>query len=333
MNGNGVQLTDLLLLAALSFALTALAGLLILPRLRALHLGARERSDGPQSHLKKSGTPLMGGLFMLVGLLLASLYVAYRSAAVLPYTLTLVLILLFAAIGLIDDYTKTKLKQEGLSVRQKTIVMLLAAVLYIIYIMQTKLGSFYLPLAQTPLAQPLWFQIVMGIVLLILFFFISNSVNLTDGVDGLCASVSFIVFCCYAAIAWKIGLDANAVLAAFNLSVILAAACLAFLLFNWHPAKVFMGDTGSLALGAAVAAIPLLLGRPWLLLIVGLLYCLEGLSTVLQVGYYKLSHGQRLFRMAPLHHHFELGGWSELKVVLLFSLFTLLTAVLAYYLV
>ena len=242
----------------------------------------------------------------------------------LPLLFTLLFALLNGAVGILDDRTKFRKGQnEGLLPWQKYLLQLLLCLLYLFAMRQ--IGAvdtvLYIPFVKKTfdlgfLFWPLSILLITGTV---------NSVNLTDGIDGLAASETAVVSAFFAACAFTVG---SLPLAAFSASVI--GCCLGFLLYNFHPAKVFMGDTGSLFLGAAVSGMAFLLGNPLILLVAGLMYIVESVSVILQVGYFKLTHGKRLFKMAPIHHHFEKCGWSENTIVAVFTGLTLLFCVLAY---
>ncbi len=296
---------DLFLAALVSFAATALCGVTIIPFLRRLKFGQSIRDCGPEAHLKKAGTPTMGGLMLFPAVLLTTLFLA----PVDHFTyLALFLFFSHAAIGFADDYIKVVLKRNlGLTARQKLLGQTLAAVLFIFF--NTSENSIWIPVFNTELELgPLYYLLVF-----LLLLGTTNAVNLTDGLDGLAAGATIPVLIVYAFIAFSLSRS----LAVFAVAV--AGACAGFLLFNRHPAKVFMGDTGSLALGGAVAALALLTKTELFLVFIGGLYVIEALSVIIQVISFK-TRGKRIFRMSPLHHHFELGGWSEQKVVKAFWL-------------
>lgn len=334
----------------LVLALTMLCGYIGLPILQKIHVGQREREDGPQSHIQKSGTPTFGGLFFLLPFLLMMLLHLWRVQRLDSFVIPLLLIFSFAAIGFWDDYVKVRVRRGGLSVWQKTAGLLLvdAAFTAVWFYGSDVPVLFRLPLLREPLVLSGTAKFVYWILTVIYLFYMSNAVNLSDGLDGLCSSLTGIsaLMLIPAILIVRHGYDKVAsesatdpVLASLtrilpisdnmlNLSVVLLGGCLGFLVFNRHPALVFMGDTGSQALGVGIAMIPLLMGIPWLMLFHGLIFVAEGLSTLLQVLYFKATHGKRLFRMAPLHHHFELGGWSEVRIVFAFCLVQLFAALL-----
>ncbi len=348
--------------AAILVAAVAL-GLVGLPLLRRLHVGQQVRDDGPQSHLKKSGTPTFGGLFFILPLLGATLYTGLSDPSARVMLALGFLILGFAIAGFIDDYIKVRISKKGLSVRHKSLIMLAVSIAFTVYYLYFAPGQPFLLvpfLAGTPvvgsatpiLVSGLW-KIPYGIFVVLYLFFVTNAVNITDGVDGLCSTVTIIAsagLC--AAGAWltvsladrsrvfsnpaTVGRFLAAAQDARSAAVLAAAVaggCLGFLVFNRHPAKVFMGDTGSQALGAAVAGIALVMGAPWLVAFVGILYIIEALSVMIQVAYFKRTGGKRIFRMSPIHHHFELGGWKEEKIVVVFSLVTLAGSIIGFLIV
>lgn len=317
---------EMLIIAAAACLLTILAGLAGMPLLRKLQVGQTVRDDGPKSHYKKSGTPTFGGFFFLIPLiagtvLLNVFYSGFSSIAVL-----LVLMLLFAFAGFLDDYIKVRISKKGLSVKQKTVMLVIFSVLFTgYYLFLAPIEPFLLlPFSSEPIIISGGFKLLYGLAVVLYLFFVSNSVNLTDGVDGLASSVTVICALMLGAAAVGIGHLTPDSPALGLMSFAIAGSCLGFLVFNWHPAKVFMGDTGSQALGAGLAGIALLMGVPWLIAIAGVVYIAESFSVMIQVAYFKKTGGKRIFRMSPIHHHFELGGWSELKIVAVFSTITLI---------
>lgn len=301
--------------ALVAFVISLIAGKLMIPLLTRLKCGQYIREDGPQEHLKKQGTPTMGAIFLLIGFAAGALIFVKVAPEVLPLVLVT---LAFGLIGFLDDFLKVVLKHnEGLKAAPKFILQVLVSAGFAFYLYKAgystaielpfggklELGFFYYPL----------------VVLFMTAF--DNGTNFTDGLDGLLASVTAVITVFFGAAALMLG----------RLSTVTASAMLGgllgFLVYNAHPAKVFMGDTGSLAIGGFVSAFVLMLNRPLILLLVGFIYVIEVLSVILQVGYFKLTKGKRLFRMAPIHHHFELKGWPETRVV---ARFTVLTAVLCF---
>lgn len=295
-----------------AFIVCALIGPVLIKYLHKLNFGQSIRECGPASHMKKSGTPTMGGLMMLAALALALLWGSFTPRVLIALVLTLG----HGAIGFIDDYIKVVMKRNlGLTAKQKFLLQFILAGAYV-YFAETHSGNteLWVPGLNVTLDFG-WGYYALAFVLLV---GTTNAVNLTDGLDGLVSFVSLPVTLAFAFIAYMQGLLD---LSGFALGM--AGACLGFLLFNRHPAQVFMGDTGSLALGGGVAALALLTRTELLLVIIGGVYVAEALSVIIQVGYFRLTGGKRFFRMAPVHHHFELGGWREVKVVRVFTIFSL----------
>lgn len=298
-------------LAAAVAALTVLlAGPVVIPVLQKLHCGQSIRGEGPERHQSKSGTPTMGGIMLLAGITLGALLGAGFQPAVM---LALFVMLGHGAIGFLDDYIKVVKKRNlGLRAREKLAGQILMAAV-VIFVGTRWLGlttELWLPLAKAP--------IDLGVLYYILVFFVlvgtTNAVNLTDGLDGLATGTVAIAAAAYALVCVSFG---KAEIAAFCAAT--AAACIAFLRFNAYPARVFMGDTGSLALGGALAAAAILTGTELLLILIGGVFVAEALSVIIQVISFQTT-GRRVLRMSPLHHHFELGGWPETKVVRVFWL-------------
>ncbi len=297
-----------------SFVLTALIGFLILPVLRALKAGQSIREVGPTWHNNKAGTPMMGGLMFIFSLILC-LVVAIPTLQDLSVFYVLALSLCFGFVGFLDDFTKIKFKRNlGLTSMQKALLQMAvsAIFLYLLLRQETLKPEIFIPFVDM---QPIQIH-PMVYIFFAMFVMVGcvNAVNLTDGVDGLCgsATVPVMVFFTAAAILqekWDLALMPAA----------LVGGLLAYLIYNWHPAKVFMGDTGSLFLGGAVCGLAFALNMPLILILVGFVYIMETLSVILQVGYFKLTHGRRLFKMSPIHHHFEMCGWKEVKIVLVFT--------------
>lgn len=314
------------------FLLTTLLSKKFIPALISRKMGQPILEIGPRWHKSKEGTPTMGGLFFIVSIALFILvfsFFAFPSEDLIRILLTFGMALLYGAIGFIDDRAKLYKKQnEGLHAYQKFLLQLIVAALYLgamtyFDYLDTKL---YLPFFQkTVELGPAYYGFA-----LILIVGINNSVNLTDGIDGLCASVSAVVAAFFAVCGFAMPHGDGSDLTLALLSGALFGGCLGFLVYNWHPARVFMGDTGSLFLGGYLAGLAFLLNKPAVILIVGLFYVIETLSVILQVVYFKLSHGKRLFKMAPIHHHFEKCGWSEPKIVVLAILITAVMSVITY---
>lgn len=304
----------------LAFAVTALLGPLMIPVLRRLKVGNTEREE-LKSHQKKTGTPTMGGLMILFAIILTSLFFISSNPKIVPI---LFVTAGFGVIGFFDDYLKVVLKRsDGLFAWQKMILEFVVTAVFAVYLVKfsdiplTMLipfsGGKYADFGM--LAVPILFLAVIGTV---------NGVNFTDGLDGLASSVTVLVATFFSVVA----VGSNSGIEPVTCAVV--GALLGFLLFNVYPASVFMGDTGSLALGGFVASTAYMMQMPIFILIVGLIYWIEIFSVMLQVGYFKLTHGKRIFRMAPIHHHFELGGWSETKVVAVFSGVTTILCLVAY---
>lgn len=303
----------LALIPVTAFIVCALIGPVLIPYLHKLKFGQSIRECGPASHMKKSGTPTMGGLMMLAALVLALCWGKFTPHVLMALVLTLG----HAVIGFIDDYIKVVMKRNlGLTAKQKFLLQFILAGAYV-YFAETHLQNtnLWVPLVNITFDFG-WAYYALAFILLV---GTTNAVNLTDGLDGLVSFVSVPVTLAYAFIAYMQGmLDVS------GFALGLTGACLGFLLFNRHPAQVFMGDTGSLALGGGVAALALLTNTELLLVIIGGVYVAEATSVIIQVAYFRLTGGKRFFRMAPLHHHFELGGWKEVKVVECFTIVSFL---------
>ena len=327
----------LVLAAACGFMISAVSGCFIVPFLRRLKAGQSIKEIGPTWHKKKEGTPTMGGLCFILGstlglgfawgLLVFKVPDALSSSSGYNMLLAMFAAFAFGAVGFVDDYVKVVKKRNlGLRAWQKIVLQIaitaaflgglgvtgsLTTVVILPFIGTVDLGLFYYPIA------------------FLLIIFMVNAVNLTDGIDGLATSVTFVVMLGYLALTSLLGF--------FHLSLwasALAAACAGFLVWNFYPAKTFMGDTGSMFLGGAVTALAFCMGRPELLLFLGFVYICEAGSVVIQVTYFKLTHGKRIFKMTPIHHSFELDGWSEVKIDYVFSavalVFVLLGIVFVY---
>lgn len=303
----------------IAFAISAILGPVIIPFLRKLKVGQTEREE-LKSHLKKTGTPTMGGLIILAGLIVTSLLFIKDNPRIIPI---LFLTAGFGAIGFLDDYLKVVLRRsDGLLAWQKMLLQIAVTGIFAYYLLNYTdisllmkipfLPDQYLDLGSA--AVPLMFFVVIGTV---------NGVNFTDGLDGLATSVTVLVATFFSVVA--IGAESGIE----PVTCAAVGALLGFLLFNVYPAKVFMGDTGSLALGGFVAATAYMLQMPLFIPIVGFIYMIEVISVIIQVAYFKATHGKRFFRMAPIHHHFELGGWPETKVVAAFSIVTAMLCLVA----
>jgi len=294
-------------------------------------MGVKILEIGPRWHKSKEGTPTMGGFSFIIGIVITFLTVGIFAILFaddiepIKIILTLGLALCGSVIGFIDDYHKFLKKQNaGLSARQKYFLQLLVAGAYLF--VMTACGylttELYIPFLNFPLELG-WLYYVFA---LLLITGIMNSVNLTDGIDGLSSMVTFIV-----GIFFTIAAFTLADLSTALLSAMLIGACLGFLVYNFYPAKLFMGDTGSLFLGGFVVGLAFMIDNPLIIVVAGFIYVCESLSVMLQVSYFKLTHGKRIFKMSPIHHHFELCGWKELKIVGVFSLVTVIMCVIAYF--
>jgi len=311
-----------------SFIATVILAIFIIPILRKFKIGQIEREEGPQSHLGKRGTPTMGGIIIAAGIIIGTIggYIYYQATdpSIAKKLFPLLLISIgFGVIGFIDDYKKLVLKNtKGLKPSSKMLGLLIIAVLYTLYLLRgVNLGTAtIIPFTKQEIILPVLMYIPFAIFVML---GTTNAVNLTDGIDGLSTSISAIITTCLTVIA--IILDVKEIVV---FGSIIVGACLGFLIFNLNTAQVFMGDTGSLLLGGVISAMALYLQMPLILLIIAAIPVLETVSVVLQVLYFKKTGGKRLFKMAPLHHHFELSGWKENKVVSIFCIFTLMLCII-----
>ena len=321
-------MTQALIALAVSFVLTLVIGRFLIPELRKLKAGQEIREDGPTWHKSKAGTPTMGGIMFILGggvtVFVLGWDTMLRGSFVHLYVYLFALI--FGIIGFVDDYRKVRQHQnEGLTAKQKFVLQLAAAVVFLCLMRYEGLlsNALYIPFANVTVT-------VNWIVYLVFAAFVIvgcvNAVNLTDGIDGLACSVTFVVmvFFTVTGTLWS-AQDRQGLFPAA-----LAGGLAAFFVYNHHPAKVFMGDTGSLFLGGAVAALAFAMDMPLILILVGIIYIAETMSDIIQVTYFKATHGKRFFKMAPLHHHLELSGWSEAKLVAVFSGITLVFCALAF---
>ena len=320
-------MSETLLAVAISFVLTLLIGKFLIPELRKLKAGQEIRADGPTWHMSKAGTPTMGGIMFILGTGVAVFITGWGQmlSGDFVHLYVYLFALCFGLIGFVDDYRKVRQHQnEGLTARQKFILQLAAAVVFLVLMRYEGLltNHLYIPFVNATVQ-------VNWILYLIFAAFVIvgcvNAVNLTDGIDGLACSVTFVVAAFFVSVAalWKyttLGIFSSALLGGLA----------AFFVYNHHPAKTFMGDTGSLFLGGAVAALGFAFDMPLILIPVGIIYIAETMSDIIQVTYFKATHGKRFFKMAPLHHHLELSGWSEAKLVAVFSTVTFVCCVLAY---
>ena len=305
----------------LSFILTTAIAPIFIPFLLKLKVGQTVRDDGPESHLKKNGTPTMGGIIILIGFIGGSVIFCSRYSNTIPIML---MTIGFGLIGFIDDYIKVVLKRSmGLRAWQKLLLQIIVTAIFAVYL--TKVAGVNLllrvPFTNGYMLDLSWFSYV---ILFIAVLGTVNGANLTDGVDGLASSVTIVIAIYFAIIAVleNMGLEPT--------SLALIGSLLGFLVFNCYPAKVFMGDTGSLALGGYVIATAYMLNMPLYVIIVAVIYLVENISVMLQVSYFKITTGKRLFKMAPIHHHFEKSGWSETKVVTVFTIVSIFAAVIGY---
>ncbi len=323
-------LTLSLYVALAVFVATALTGWAGLPLIARKVTAQPIRDNGPRSHKAKEGTPTFGGLFFLIPLVILALVAPLISRRLITLSVVVGVMVLFAAIGFADDYVKVRIRRKGLSVGQKTILLGLASLLATVFFLWlSPTPPFILmPWTARVIAVTGAWKVLYLVILVPFLFYMGNSVNITDGVDGLLASLMTIA---------SLGLFAvNGILyavipdafALMTLQAGLAAACLGFLLFNRYPARIFMGDTGSQALGIGFTLMTVVAGLPYLALITGFVFFFEGFSVVLQVAYFKATGGRRIFRMSPIHHHFELIGWPETREVSTFSLAAILCAFL-----
>ncbi len=311
----------------LAFGVAAIAGLVLVPMLRRLKAGQMIREDGPTWHMSKQGTPSMGGLMFILAIAVAILIAGAEQlgGGSSGHLVVFLFALVFGVIGFVDDFQKLRHKaNEGLTAAQKFLLQLAASIFFTIWL--RNIGyltpNLYIPFFNVEIALP-W--VVYMVFAAFVMVGTVNAVNLTDGVDGLATGVTIPVALFYLAVAAWYGRNDVAVLAAA-----LAGGLFAFLVYNFHPAKVFMGDTGSLFLGGMVCGLAFALNIPMAIPVIGLIYVAEVVSDIIQVVYFKKTGGKRFFRMAPLHHHLELGGWSEVKLFCVFSLTTAALCVVAF---
>ena len=318
-------MTRIIITVLIACGLTLGIGYLLLPVLRALKAGQSIREVGPTWHNNKAGTPMMGGLMFIFAAVLC-LLLSIPAMEDFSVFYVLALGLCFGLVGFLDDFFKAKFKRNlGLTSIQKALLQMAvsAIYLYVLYKQDILVSSIYIPFANVSFPiHPLLY------IFFALFVMVGcvNAVNLTDGVDGLCGSVSIPVMVFFAA----------AAVLTKKMDLALLPACLvgglvAYLFYNWHPAKVFMGDTGSLFLGGIICGLAFALNMPLILILVGFVYIMETLSVILQVGYFKLTHGKRLFKMSPIHHHFEMCGWKEVKIVFAFSAVSAVMCAIAWF--
>ncbi|MDR1590319.1 MAG: phospho-N-acetylmuramoyl-pentapeptide-transferase [Oscillospiraceae bacterium] len=323
-----MRISTLIITALVSFAVTAVAGAFLVPALRAAKVGQSILDIGPAWHKNKEGTPTMGGLMFIVGISVACLTGgAYRAVrGDMSHIFILLFALIYAAIGFFDDFEALRKKRNlGLTARQKFFMQLAVAIFFVVVMRFTgNLSSrLYVPFVNVTVMLPEPVYLVLASFIIVASV---NAVNITDGVDGLAACVSLPVAVSCAAIAFSLGYAAAGLAAAA-----LAGGLVGFLIFNFHPAKVFMGDTGSLFLGAVICSLAFAMDMPLILAPLGVVYIAETMSDIIQVTYFKLTNGKRLFKMAPLHHHFEMSGWSEYRVVGVFTCVSAVFAVISYF--
>ena len=316
---------ETILAIIIAFAISALLCPIIIPFLHKLKFGQQVRDDGPQAHLKKQGTPTMGGLIILTSIIITSLFYVSRYPKVIP---VLFMTVGFGIIGFLDDYIKIVMKRsEGLKPMQKLVGQFVITGIFAWYVVNSgEVGTDMLIPFTGGFDHGEFLH--LGILFVPALFFIvlgtDNGVNFTDGLDGLCTSVTILV----ATFLTIVAIGENAGISPITGAVV--GSLLGFLLFNVYPAKVFMGDTGSLALGGFVSATVFMMRMPLFIPIIGLIYLVEVLSVIIQVTYFKRTGGKRIFKMAPIHHHFELCGWSETRVVAVFAIVTAILCMVAY---
>ena len=319
--------TNQIIFLIATFILTAILGKIIIPILKKLKVGQSERAEGPRAHLKKQGTPTMGGIMMIISIIIMTIiYCVFFSETqenIVQILAVAIASIGFGIVGFIDDFKKVVLKNtEGLNPKLKMFGLLIISVIYTMFLVNyVNIGTdIIIPFINYNLNLPLWIFIPFTILVMLSA---TNAVNLTDGVDGLAGSVSAIMITAISIIAIKLEFIGISVYGA-----ILVGCCAGFLIYNFHKAKVMMGDTGSLLLGGVISSMMIYLKLPLLLILIAIVPVIETLSVILQVLYFKKT-GNRLFRMSPLHHHFELTGWRENRVVAVFSLITFIASTIA----
>ena len=314
------------LIAAIGFAVSMLVTARMIPFMKQKQFGQYIREEGPKEHLSKAGTPTMGGIAFILGTTAAVIVSMFMPGSDTMGKIAILLSMYaFGAVGFIDDYNKIAKKQnEGLTPKQKLILQAVFGLALAIFMMSKEGTAMFIPFFRK--------TVDIGILYIPFVVFIeiamANAVNLTDGLDGLASSNSAIVACTFAIIGMSVHGGSEPMAVAGQA---LFGALVRFFLYNHYPAQIFMGDTGSMALGGVLSAMAIVGHMEWLLPIAGLIYVIEALSVIIQVTYFKKSGGKRVFRMAPIHHHFELGGWHETKVVKMFCLFTFICCIIAYF--
>ena len=320
----------------LTFALTAAISHKLIPVLKSKKMGQKILEIGPRWHKSKEGTPTMGGIAFIAATVIVAALACIASAlwgdieSVLPFVYVLLYGVLNGLIGVIDDSAKLRKKQnEGLTARQKYLLQLVAAALFLILMSVTGIvdTTLYIPFVGVTWDLGFFYYVIA----LLLLTGMVNSINLTDGIDGLASGVTLVVGIFFAAVAFFAAQAASVAPALSLIGATLIGGTLGFLVYNFYPARVFMGDTGSLYLGGMVVGASFLLGNPLIVVVCGIVYICETASVMLQVTYFKLTHGKRLFRMAPIHHHFEQCGWSEVKIVSVFTAVTALACLVAWF--
>jgi len=329
----GTYILMLFFVALLSFLAAALSGKVIIPFLRRLHIG-QTISEYVKEHQSKANTPTIGGLIFII----PSVILTLAAAALLPFAgfsidldswkrllCSLVMVLALTAVGFLDDYIKVvKKRNVGLTEIQKT---LLQAIIILVYLLSLSLFNITTTMLWIPFTEE---SVSLGVfwypVMFVLIYLTVNAVNFTDGIDGLCASVTFVTLCFFLPVTFLMGTEEHSVLAAAT-----AGGLLGFLVWNFYPAKVFMGDTGSMFLGGVFVALAFVINMPLIMLPVGIIYVIEMASDLIQIGMIKLTKGKKkVFKMAPIHHHYQLSGWSEIRIVITFSVITLLFCALSF---
>ena len=310
----------------LGFVITAVSGKFVIPFLKKLKFGQSILEIGPKWHMSKQGTPTMGGMMFILGAGAATLLagIGLMRQGDFRHLLILAFALVFGMIGFIDDYAKVVKKQnQGLTALQKLIFQLAAAAAFLsaLRYLNDITPEIFIPFTQLSIELP-W--VVYLFIMMFVIVGAVNAVNLTDGIDGLASCVTIPVAVFFSVLGFAMSVPSAGIFAAA-----LVGGLFGFLIYNFNPAKVFMGDTGSLFLGGAVCGLAMAFDMPLILIFVGIIYIAETLSVILQVGYFKITHGKRLFKMAPLHHHFEMCGWSEKKLCLIFTLVTVVGCVIA----
>lgn len=315
--------TDIVIPLFVAFASSVALSPFVIPFLTKLKVGQTERAEGVQSHLKKAGTPTMGGLIILISILVTSLFYIGSYPRIVP---VLFLTLGFGIIGFLDDYLKVVLRRsDGLMPKQKMLCQLIVTTIFVVYIwlMDSSCLELLVPFTHGYVLSGQWVKIIATPLCYFVVIGTVNGVNFTDGLDGLATGVTSMVAVFFTVASMVLGGGVEPITAA------VLGALLGFLLFNVHPAKVFMGDTGSLALGGFVAGAAYMMKLPIFILIIGLIYLVEVLSVMIQVTYFKKTGGKRFFKMAPIHHHFELCGWSETRIVTVFTVITAFLCLIA----